>query len=65
MDLHQKIGIAGKAVESISRHDDEDAGVRLAALDAVVAKIDEERAGIAARVNARLGQLGLPQPSGG
>ena len=65
MDLQQKIGVAGKAIESISRHDDEEAGVRLAALAAVEAKIAEERAAIDARVKARLGELGLSQPAGG
>lgn len=64
MDLQQKLGIAGKAIESISRHDDEDARVRLAALDAVAAKLADERARIEAGVQARIDALALPQGAG-
>ncbi len=57
MDLQQKVTIAAQAVNSISRHDDEDAQVRLAMLDEVSKHIDAERAAISKRVEERLAAL--------
>lgn len=56
MDLRSKVGYARKAIESITRHDDEDVAVREAALQAVEVAIAEERAGMAARVAARVAE---------
>ena len=64
MDLQAKIVIARRAVESISRHDDEEAAVRLATLDRVDEIIKAERAAIRERVRARLEQV-LGVGSGG
>lgn len=57
MDLQRKAKIAAEAINSISRHDDEDAEVRKAFLQAVVSHIEAEVAGIDARVAARVAEL--------
>lgn len=57
MDLSRKVEIANQAVDSISRHDDEDAAVRLAMLDQVAEHIEAERAAIAQRVADRVALL--------
>lgn len=57
MDLKKKAQIAAQAIDSISRHDDEDAAVRHAVLDHVAAHIAAEKAAIDARLAARVAQL--------
>lgn len=57
MDLAQKVGVATKAIDSISRHDDEDAAVRKAMLAQVSAHIAAEITEIDERIAARLAQL--------
>ena len=58
MDLQQKVAVANRAIDSISRHDDEDAAVRLVMLDKVDAHIKAEREAINDRVSKRLAELG-------
>jgi hypothetical protein len=58
MNLAQKLPIAYAAINSISRHDDEDAAVRLAFLAQVEAHVKAEREAIDARVAARVEALG-------
>lgn len=57
MDLKKKGQIAAQAIDSISRHDDEDAAVRHAVLDQVAAHIAAEKKAIDARVAERVAQL--------
>lgn len=57
MNLNQKLPIAKRAIESISRHDDEDATVRKAFLASLVEFIAEEQAQIDQRVQARIAAL--------
>jgi hypothetical protein len=57
MDLKRKTEIACQTVDSISRHDDEDASVRKAILDAVISHIEAEKAAIDARVAERVDSL--------
>lgn len=57
MDIPRKIEIADQAVRSISHHRDEDAAVRKAALDAVAALIERERAAIDAEIAERIAQV--------
>lgn len=64
MKLGDKLAIAKRAIESITKHDDEDKEVREAALSALEAFMASERAAIDARVKARLCELGLSQPAG-
>jgi hypothetical protein len=59
MDLVKKLDYARSAVNSISRHDDEDAAVRKIMLDQVVAHVQAEQAAIDARVAERLAQMGV------
>jgi hypothetical protein len=54
MDLKRKLELLADGVKSISRHDDEDAAVRHAALNLVDAIVKAEREGIDARVAARV-----------
>jgi hypothetical protein len=63
MDLQKKAQIAAQAIDSISRHDDEDAAVRHAFLDQVANHIAAEKAGIDKRVVERVGQLAGTQAS--
>jgi hypothetical protein len=56
MDLKRKIEICTQAIESISRHDDEDAAVVKAALDKVISVIELERAQLDAKVAARVAE---------
>lgn len=63
MDLQRKAQIAAQAIDSISRHDDEDAAVRKAVLDQVVAHVEAERSAIDARVAERIATLGATAPS--
>lgn len=57
MNLSEKVAIAKRAIDSISRHDDEDAAVRKAILAQVSAHITAEVEDIDQRVAARLAQL--------
>lgn len=57
MNLAEKIVIAKQAINSISRHDDEDAAVRLAMLARVQQHIDNEREDIEARNRLRIAEL--------
>jgi hypothetical protein len=61
MNLAQKLTYAKVAVESISRHADEDADVRLAILRSLVAHIDHECNVISAEVRRRIMQLSEEQ----
>lgn len=54
MDIKRKLELLKNNVVSISTHDDEDAAVRLAALDQVDAMVKAEREAIEARVQARI-----------
>lgn len=54
MKIARKIEIAEQAVRSISMHDDEDAQLRLAALDRLEATIKAEREAIAKRLQAKI-----------
>lgn len=63
MNLQEKIAVATKAVLSISRHDDEDADVRRAALDELSSVMDDERLAITRRVRARIEALALAPPA--
>lgn len=57
MDLQRKAQIAAQAIDSISRHDDEDAAVRSVFLDQLVEHITAEKAAIEARLQQRVEQL--------
>lgn len=61
MNLAEKTTVARQAINSISRHDDEDAAVRLAMLLRVAQHIDEERKGIEQRNAARIAELSSEQ----
>jgi hypothetical protein len=52
MKLNRKIEIAYQAITSISRHRDEDAALRMAALDRVIECAQDEKANVAASVSA-------------
>lgn len=54
MNLARKIEIAVLAVTSISRHDDEDAAVRHAALDKLLGLIQAEKELMDSRVQAHI-----------
>lgn len=58
MNLKHKVAVANRAIDSISRHDDEDAAVRHVMLEQVEAHIKAEREAIDARVAERLTELG-------
>lgn len=59
MKLGDKLAIAKRAIESITKHDDEDKDVREAALAALEGFIVTERAAMAERVAAKIAaQLG-------
>lgn len=57
MDLQKKAEIAAQSINSISRHEDEDASVRLAMLDHVANHIAAEKAAIEKRVAERVAAL--------
>jgi hypothetical protein len=57
MNLSEKIGYAQRHVESIARHDDEDAAVRKAALRRLRDLCDAEEAAIDARIAEKVGAL--------
>lgn len=57
MDLARKTELAAQAINSISRHDDEDAAVRKALLDRVIDHVLAEKVAMDARVEARLAEL--------
>lgn len=57
MNLTEKLVVATTAINSISRHDDDDADVRRAFLDQIDEHIKAEREAIAARVKARVDEL--------
>lgn len=61
MDLSHKLQIARAAIDSISRHDDEDAAVRKAMLDRIAQHVQDEQALIDQRVRDRLAELGAPK----
>lgn len=54
MNLNQKLPIAKRAIESISRHEDEDVVVRGAFLEELVQFIIAEKAAIDAQLSARI-----------
>lgn len=54
MNIKRKLELLQGSITSIGTHDDEDAAVRLAALDQAEAMIKAEREGIEARVQARI-----------
>jgi len=54
MEIKRKLELLKSNLVSITSHEDEDAAVRLAALDQVDAMVKAEREGIAARVQARI-----------
>ena len=54
MNLNQKLPIAKRAIESISRHGDEDMVVREAFLDDLTQFIVAEKAAIKAELSARI-----------
>lgn len=54
MNLNQKLPIAKRAIESISRHGDEDAVVRGAFLEELAQFIIAEKAAIDAQLSARI-----------
>lgn len=56
MDLKSKIAYTDKHIESIARHDEVDLAVRNAALDRVIAKVEEERKAAAERVAASIAE---------
>lgn len=59
MKLGDKLAIAKRSIESITKHDDEDKDVREAALSALEAFIASERAAMAERLRAKIAaQLG-------
>lgn len=54
MQIHDKLPYAKQHIRSISRHDDQDAAIRLAALDHLVKFIEAEKAAIHERVQAKI-----------
>lgn len=54
MNIKRKLELLKLSLVSISSHEDEDAAVRLAALDQVDAMVKAEREAIAARVQAHI-----------
>jgi hypothetical protein len=58
MDLARKAEIAADAINSISRHDDEDAAVRKAMLDQVAKHLESEKEAIDKRIAERVAELG-------
>lgn len=57
MNVSRKEAFIRKAIESVSRHDDEAPEVRRHVLERVRRIIDDELAGIDARVQARVSEL--------
>lgn len=60
MNLTRKIEIIERSITSLTRHDDEDAAVRHAALDHVIRIIEAERSAIEERVKARIAETLKP-----
>lgn len=56
MDIRRKLEITAQAIASISRHDDEDSTVRLAALERVREQVEEAAAAIRAEVAQEVAQ---------
>lgn len=54
MQIADKYAYAKQHIRSISRHDDQDAAVRIAALDHLVKFIEAEKAAIDERVRAKI-----------
>lgn len=54
MKIAEKLPYAEQHIRSISRHDDQDAAVRIAALDRLQRFIDAEKAEIELRVQAKI-----------
>lgn len=54
MKIAEKLPYAEQHIRSIARHDDQDAAVRLAALDRLVKFIEAEKAAIDERVKAKI-----------
>lgn len=64
MDIKRKLELTSQHIESIARHDDVDLAVREAALDKVVAQVEEERAAAKVRVQAKVeAALAAPDPA--
>lgn len=57
MNLADKTTIAKRAIDSISRHDDEDAAVRHAMLDKITKHVEAEREAIDQRNAERIAEL--------
>lgn len=54
MDLKRKMEICAKDIRFVSRADDTDAAVRMAALNALVRLIDEEKSAMNQRLQAKI-----------
>jgi hypothetical protein len=61
MKLNRKLEIAETAITSISRHEDEDGAVRVAALDRVIAFAEAEKKGIADGIAADIAAKLAPE----
>ena len=57
MDIKTKLAYVEQHIKGISRHDDEDAAVRAAALSRIVDLVEAERAEMQIRVAARVEEL--------
>lgn len=57
MDLKKKLEVVGAAVRSISTHSDEDSSIVKAALDQVVAMIEDEKVKIDVATAKRIADL--------
>lgn len=54
MDLKRKLELLKSSVESVARHDDEDAAVRHVALNKIIEMVESERHAMDARVAKRI-----------
>ena len=63
MDFIRKLELADAAIQSIARHDDAEAAVRLAALDKVSDIVERERVAIAHRVQRDIDAALTRQPA--
>ena len=61
MKLNRKLEIVEQAVKSISTHTDEDAAVRAAALDRVIAMVKEQKLVLEAEVKAGIDAALAPE----
>lgn len=63
MKLNRKLEIVSQAVKSISTHGDEDAAIRVAALDRVAAMVATEKEAVQAEVQAGIDAALAPEPA--